>query len=158
VLVGSSGVGKSSLVDALLGRPRLATGSVRLDGRGRHTTTHRELVRLESGALLIDTPGMRELQLWSDGDGLATSFADVDELAAACRFRNCAHGSEPGCAVRAAIEEGSLERERLTSYFKLLREIERHARLTDPRAAADANRRLRAMHRAQYSMPDKRDP
>ena len=157
VLVGSSGVGKSSLVNALLGGPRLATASVRADGRGRHTTTHRELVRLASGALLIDTPGMRELQLWSDGDGLAASFADVDTLAAGCRFRDCAHGGEPGCAVRSAIEEGSLEQERLESYLKLRREIERHARLADPRAAAEANRRLRAMHRAQYSMPDKRD-
>ncbi len=158
VLVGSSGVGKSSLVNALLGGSRLATAAVRADGRGRHTTTHRELVRLDSGALLIDTPGMRELQLWSEGDGLATSFADVDALAAECRFRDCAHGSEPGCAVRAAVERGSLELERLDSYFKLRREIERHVRLTDPRAMAEANRRLRAMHRAQYSMPDKRDP
>ncbi|MBW8769092.1 MAG: ribosome small subunit-dependent GTPase A [Gemmatimonadetes bacterium] len=158
VLVGSSGVGKSSLVNALLGGERLATAPVRADGRGRHTTTHRELVRLASGALLIDTPGMRELQLWSDGGGFAASFADVDALAADCRFGDCAHGSEPGCAVRAAIAAGSLALERLESYFKLRREMERHARLSDPRAAADANRRLRAMHRAQYSMPDKRDP
>jgi len=136
----------------------LATASARADGRGRHTTTHRELVRLASGALLIDTPGMRELQLWSDGEGLASSFADIDALASACRFGNCAHGSEPGCAVRAAIEAGALEVERLESYFKLRREIERHVRLSDPRAMAEANRRLRAMHRAQYSMPDKRDP
>jgi len=158
VLVGSSGVGKSSLVNTLLGGERLATASVRADGRGRHTTTHRELVRLESGALLIDTPGMRELQLWSDGDGLAASFADIDALAVDCRFGDCAHGREPGCAVRAAIASGSLESDRLESYFKLRREIERHARLNDPRAAAEANRRLRAMHRAQYAMPDKRDP
>jgi ribosome biogenesis GTPase len=158
VLVGSSGVGKSSLVNALLGASHHTTASVRVDGRGRHTTTHRELVRLVSGSLLIDTPGMRELQLWSDGDGLAISFADVDALAAACRFRDCAHGGEPGCAVRDAVEGGALELERLESYFKLRREIERHVRLSDPRAMADANRRLRAMHRAQYSMPDKRDP
>jgi ribosome biogenesis GTPase len=150
-------VGKSSLVNALLGGSRLATASVRADGRGRHTTTHRELVRLESGALLIDTPGMRELQLSSDGDGLVTSFADVDALAAGCRFGDCAHGGEPGCAVRAAEEAGTLEPERLESYFKLRREIERHARLNDPRAMAEANRRLRAMHRAQHSMPDKRE-
>ena len=158
VLVGSSGVGKSSLVNALAGASRLATASVRADGRGRHTTTHRELVRLASGALLIDTPGMRELQLWSDGEGLATSFSDVDAFAVECRFRDCAHGSEPGCAVRAAVEAGSLEADRLDSFSKLRREIERHVRLTDPRAMAEANRRLRSMHRAQYSMPDKREP
>ena len=156
VLVGSSGVGKSTLVNALLGEAQLATAAVRADGRGRHTTTHRELVRLENGALLIDTPGMRELQLWSDGEGLATSFADVEALAAECRFGDCAHRAEPGCAVRAAVEAGSLGSERLESYFKLRREIERHARLSDPRALAAANRRLRAMHRAQYTMPDKR--
>jgi len=157
VLVGSSGVGKSSLVNTLLGGSRLATAPVGIDGRGRHTTTHRELVRLASGALLIDTPGMRELQLWSDGDGLAASFADVETLANGCRFRDCAHGGEPGCAVRAAVEAGSLEQERLESYLKLRREIERHVRLSDPRAMAEANRRVRAMHRAQSAMPDKRD-
>jgi ribosome biogenesis GTPase / thiamine phosphate phosphatase len=157
VLVGSSGVGKSTLINALLGAARLATAAVRADGRGRHTTTHRELVRLQNGALLIDTPGMRELQLWSDGEGLAASFADVEMLAADCRFGDCAHGTEPGCAVRAAVEAGSLQLDRLESYFKLRREIERHARLGDPRASAEANRRLRAMHRAQYAMPDKRD-
>lgn len=157
VLVGSSGVGKSTLVNALLGATRLATATVRPDGRGRHTTTHRELVRLASGALLIDTPGMRELQLWSDGEGLAASFADVEALATECRFGDCAHGSEPGCAVRAAVDAGSLDRDRLESYFKLRRELERHARLSDPRATAEANRRLRALHRAQYRMPDKRD-
>jgi ribosome biogenesis GTPase len=107
--------------------------------------------------LLIDTPGMRELQLWSDGEGLAASFVDIEMLAAECRFGDCAHGTEPGCAVRAAVEAGSLELDRLESYFKLRREIERHARLSDPRASADANRRLRALHRAQYAMPDKRD-
>jgi len=157
VLVGSSGVGKSTLVNALLGATRLATAAVSPDGRGRHTTTHRELVRLASGAMLIDTPGMRELQLWSDGEGLAASFTDVETLARDCRFGDCAHGSEPGCAVRAAVAAGSLALDRLESYFKLRRELERHARLTDPRAMADANRRLRALHRAQYRMPDKRD-
>ncbi len=157
VLVGSSGVGKSTMINALLGADRLSTADVLADGRGRHTTTHRELVRLTSGALLIDTPGMRELQLWSDGEGLAASFADIDALARECRFGDCAHGAEPGCAVRAAVDAGALELDRLESYFKLRREIERLARSTDPVARAEANRKLRAMHRAQYAMPDKRD-
>jgi len=157
VILGSSGVGKSTLVNALLGTNRLNTADVRADGRGRHTTTHRELVRLAGGALLIDTPGMRELQLWSDGEGLAVSFADIDALATECRFSDCAHGTEPGCAVRAAVETGSLDVERLDSYFKLRREIERLARATDPVARAAANRKLRAIHRAQSVKPDKRD-
>ena len=157
VVVGSSGVGKSTLINALLGTNRLSTSDVLADGRGRHTTTHRELVRLASGALLIDTPGMRELQLWSDGEGLAASFADIESLAADCRFGDCAHGPEPACAVRAAIESGALEVDRLESYLKLRREVERLARATDPVARAAANRRLRAMHRAQYAQPDKRD-
>ncbi len=157
VIIGSSGVGKSTLVNALLGTNRLSTADVLADGRGRHTTTHRELVRLASGALLIDTPGMRELQLWSDGEGLAVSFADIDALAAECRFSDCAHGAEPGCTVRAAAESGALDVERLANYFKLRREIERLARATDPVARAAANRKLRAIHRAQSATPDKRD-
>jgi ribosome biogenesis GTPase len=122
-LLGSSGVGKSTLVNRLAGREVLATQEVRADGRGRHTTSHRELVPLPGGALLLDTPGMRELQLWEMGDGLADAFGDVEELAARCRFSDCAHEGEPGCAIRAALADGSLDRERWESYVKLQREL-----------------------------------
>jgi ribosome biogenesis GTPase len=124
-LLGSSGVGKSTLVNRLLGEERFATAPVSdaEEGRGRHTTTSRELVRLPGGALLIDTPGMRELQLWADDEGLDKAFDDVEGFAARCRFPDCAHEQEPGCAVRAAVEDGSLDRRRLESYLKLRLEM-----------------------------------
>lgn len=124
-LLGSSGVGKSTLINRLLGEERFATApmSDAEEGRGRHTTTARELVRLPGGALLIDTPGMRELQLWADDEGLDRAFDDIDGLAARCRFPDCAHGQEPGCAVRAAVEDGSLDRRRLESFLKLRQEM-----------------------------------
>src|SRR5690606_24873593 len=119
VLVGSSGAGKSTLTNTLLGIEKMKTGAVRdSDDRGRHTTTHRALVPLPSGACLIDTPGMRELKPTGE-EAVADSFADVEELATQCKFRDCRHDSEPGCAVRAAIEVGALARERLASYRKL---------------------------------------
>lgn len=127
VLLGSSGVGKSTLVNALLGEEHLATQEVREDGRGRHTTTRRELLRLPWGAWLIDTPGMRELQLWGGAEG---AFGDVDALAAACRFSDCRHGPEPGCAVRGAVDEA-----RLASWRKLQAEAARtQARAAERRA------------------------
>ncbi len=124
-LLGSSGVGKSTLVNRLLGEERLATAPVSdaEEGRGRHTTTTRELVRLPGGTLLIDTPGMRELQLWADDDGLDRTFDEIDRLAAGCRFRDCRHEQEPGCAVRSAVEAGTLDARRLASYLKLRREL-----------------------------------
>lgn len=123
--LGSSGVGKSSLVNALLNRERQATQAVRDDdSRGRHTTTSRELLALPGGGLLIDTPGMRELQIWADEDGLETAFADVEALASQCRFADCTHADEPGCAVQTALADGTLKRDRFRSYAKLQREIQ----------------------------------
>jgi ribosome biogenesis GTPase len=124
-LLGSSGVGKSTIVNRLAGEELQRTQEVRAtDGRGRHTTTHRQLILLPAGGLLMDTPGMRELQLWDVDEGVEETFADVEELAASCRFPNCEHDSEPGCAVRAAIAEGRLTSERLASYQKLVRELQ----------------------------------
>ena len=124
-LVGSSGVGKSTLINRLLGEERFRTAPVSdaEEGRGRHTTTTRELVRLPDGALLIDTPGMRELQLWTDDEGLGRPFKDIEDLAARCRFVDCSHELEPGCAVRAAVGDGTLDPRRLESYLKLRREV-----------------------------------
>ena len=117
--VGSSGVGKSTLINTLLGEDRQKTNGLRADGKGRHTTTHRELIELPGGAMVIDTPGMRELGMWDAGEGLSTTFADIEALSERCRFKDCTHRTEPHCAVRAAIERGELSEERLLSYRKL---------------------------------------
>jgi ribosome biogenesis GTPase len=124
-VLGSSGVGKSTMINRLLGWERLATSAVSdaAAGRGRHTTTARELIRLPGGALLIDTPGLRELGLWADDDGLDRTFEEIDRLAARCRFPDCRHEAEPGCAVRAAVEAGMVAVERWESYLKLRREL-----------------------------------
>jgi ribosome biogenesis GTPase / thiamine phosphate phosphatase len=123
-LVGSSGAGKSTLVNALLGEERMATGEISArDGRGQHVTSHRQLVLLPGGGLLLDTPGMRELQLL-DEEGIGTVFADIEELAEQCRFRDCAHQSEPGCAVKAAVESGELPADRLEHYQQLEKEAQ----------------------------------
>ena len=117
--IGSSGVGKSTLINKLTGTDSLATREIRNDGKGRHTTTHRELIALPNGAFVIDTPGMRELGMWDSGDGIDTAFADVEELFRACKYTNCTHTSEPGCAVRLALEAGTLDAARLDAYRKL---------------------------------------
>ncbi|MGO1076174.1 ribosome small subunit-dependent GTPase A [Inquilinus sp. CA228] len=141
VLLGSSGVGKSSLVNALAGTELMATGGIREDdARGRHTTTHRELVLLPNGRLVLDTPGMRELGLWDAEGGVAATFADIEALAAACRFADCRHEAEPGCAVRAALEDGSLDPERWRSWGKLQRELAHLDRKEDPLARAEARK------------------
>jgi ribosome biogenesis GTPase len=153
-LLGPSGVGKSSLVNRLAGASLLAEGEVREgDRKGRHTTTRRQLVRLESGALLLDTPGMRELQLWEAQGGLETTFSEIEGLAAECRFRDCRHDAEPGCAVLAAISQGRLERDRLESYRKLEAEAAHRRLKTDPRAAAEANAAVRSIMKAHRRHP-----
>jgi ribosome biogenesis GTPase len=140
-LLGSSGVGKSSLLNRLLDDEVQATKELAEDGTGRHTTTARQLFRLPGGALLLDTPGLREVQLWSADDGIHEAFADVDELAVDCRFNDCAHTREPGCAVQAAIDEGRLPRERLQSYRALQRELKRLAAKQDGRLRSEERKK-----------------
>jgi ribosome biogenesis GTPase / thiamine phosphate phosphatase len=148
-ILGSSGVGKSTLVNALLGEARQKTAEVRVsDSRGRHTTTHRELFELPGGALLVDTPGIRALEVLGADDGLESAFDDVVELAAACRFSNCAHAGEPGCAVDAALADGRLSEDRLESHRKLEREMARAARQGDPRARAEHRRTWRLIQKS----------
>jgi ribosome biogenesis GTPase len=137
-LLGSSGVGKSTLVNRLAGDDLLATGDVRPDGSGRHTTTRRQLVQLPGGGLLIDNPGMREVHLWLADEGLEAAFEDVAELAAQCRFADCRHETEPGCAVREALENGRLDRDRWERYRAL------EAELTGLRALLEAGSRDRS--------------
>jgi len=147
-LLGSSGVGKSTIINRLLGREALATAAVREhDSRGRHTTTHRQLFVLPSGGLLVDTPGLREFGLWGEGSGLGATFADIDALAPDCRYRDCRHADEPGCAVRQAVEEGRLDPERLASFHKLAKELAFLHRQVDQRAALEEKRRWKSIHK-----------
>jgi ribosome biogenesis GTPase len=143
VLLGSSGVGKSTLVNLWAGEELLATNETRADDdEGRHTTTHRELILLPGGGIVIDTPGLRELQLWDVGqEALDATFADVEELAAECRFNDCSHSSEPGCAVLAALASGELARERFDSWRKLQRELRAVAIRHDARLRREERRR-----------------
>lgn len=156
-LVGRSGAGKSTLANELLGEQRLATTDIRADGKGRHTTSFRELVLLPAGGILIDTPGLRGVGLWIDGDGLDRAFADVEELALTCRFGDCRHDTEPGCAVLAAVDSGALDERRLLSWRKLQREAQWIARRTDARLRAEEVRRWKAisveMRRSRRARP-----
>jgi ribosome biogenesis GTPase len=157
-LVGSSGVGKSTLISRLLGRDALPTGAISpADGRGRHTTTARQLVELPGGALLIDTPGMRELQPWAGDHAVDAAFHDIAELAEGCRFADCAHQGEPDCAVLAAIESGSLDPDRLEHYRRLLREAAYEERRHDKAAAAEHKRKWKRIHQANKVMYRERD-
>lgn len=157
-LIGSSGVGKSTIVNRLLGHELLKTAEISaVDGRGRHTTTARHLVELPGGALLIDTPGMRELQPWVDEAAVTETFEDIAELARGCRFSDCAHDTEPGCAVRAAVDRGELSAERLDHFRHLGREIAFEERKRDKSVAAEEKRRWKKIHQANKVMYRDRD-
>jgi ribosome biogenesis GTPase / thiamine phosphate phosphatase len=141
--LGSSGVGKSSLVNRLAGEELMATGDLRADGRGRHTTTNRQLLVLAGGGLYLDTPGMRELRLWDSEEGLAQTFDDVAAAAALCRFADCSHEREPGCGVRAALAEGTLTAERYESWKKLQAELRHLAVKQDKRLRSESKKEIR---------------
>ncbi len=152
-LLGSSGAGKSTIINRLLGESRQKTQAVRsADSRGRHTTIHRELIAAPGGGIIIDTPGMRELQLWDSDRALEDAFTEIDALAADCRFRDCRHRREPGCAVRAAVEAGRLAAIRLTHYLRLEDERAHLDRRRDELARLEEKKRTRVMHRALRKM------
>ena len=156
VLIGPSGAGKSTLANALIGAEVLATNAVRtVDGKGRHTTVHRELFPLPSGGALIDTPGLRGIGLWDAADGIELAFRDIESLAEQCRFGDCRHDAEPGCGVLAAVESGELPERRLASYRKLLRENEWMASRSDARLAAERARAWKTISKAQRKLYQK---
>ena len=158
VLVGSSGAGKSTLVNALAGEARMAVGEVREeDGRGRHTTSHRELVLLPGGALILDTPGMRELGLLDADEGITATFEDIEALAAQCRFHDCGHTNEPGCAVQAALETGVLDPARWRNYQKLQREAAFSDRKEDRMARLVERRKWVTIAKAQRANRKRRE-
>lgn len=154
VLLGASGAGKSTLLNTLAGEDLADTGDVRdVDGKGRHTTTPRELFALPGGAVVIDTPGLRAVALHDAADGVARAFTDVEELASACRFADCSHLTEPGCAVTASVAAGDLPEERVASWRKLQREVAWHARRADARLRAEEKARWRGISKANRTRP-----
>jgi ribosome biogenesis GTPase len=155
--LGSSGVGKSTLINRLIGEDRQKVKEAReSDAKGRHTTTHRELIVLESGGLLIDTPGMRELQLWDAGEGLTDNFADIEEFAAECYFNDCKHEREPNCAVKAALESGELDAKRFENYKKMQKELEFIASQQDKRVELERKEKWKKIHKTMNRMKPKR--
>jgi ribosome biogenesis GTPase / thiamine phosphate phosphatase len=148
-VLGSSGAGKSTLINYLIGEERMATQEIRSDGKGRHTTSHRELILSPTGGLILDTPGMRELQLWDADEGIDQAFQDIAGLAAECRFRDCKHEGEPGCAVLAAVADGSLPTERLNSYRKLQRELYALEMKQNKRLRSEERRKYRTWEKAR---------
>jgi ribosome biogenesis GTPase len=157
-LLGSSGVGKSTIINALSGTAGLKTAEVRRsDSRGRHTTRHRQLIVLPGRGLLIDTPGMRELQLWDVTDAAKDTFEDIEALAAGCHFTNCRHRDEPRCAVKAAVESGSLSVDRLAAYLKLQDEMRAFEARRDARAQIEEKRRSKTVGRAMKELYKDRD-
>ena len=159
-LLGMSGVGKSTIVNTLIGQDLMKTRDVRMDdSRGRHTTTARQLVVLGDAGVLIDTPGMRELQLWDAGQSLEEAFPDIEELGAGCRFRDCSHAQEPGCAVRAAVTAGELPQTRYDSFLKLAAEREHQHRQLDERAMLEEKRMWKVITKAANKhIKEKRNP
>lgn len=158
VLLGPSGVGKSTLINALAGAELTATGAVREgDHKGRHTTTRRSLFPLEGGALLLDTPGIRELRVWALDQGLERAFPEIDALAASCRFGDCRHETEPGCAVLEAVESGLLDPDRLASYRKLQAEAAYQARRADPRLRAEQEAEWKSIMKSLRHHPKYKD-
>ncbi|HEV2216498.1 MAG TPA: ribosome small subunit-dependent GTPase A, partial [Candidatus Dormibacteraeota bacterium] len=141
VLLGPSGAGKSTLINALVGHQVMPTREVHRSGEGRHMTSHRQLIELPGGGAIIDTPGLREAQLWEGEDALSGVFEDIEELALRCRFSDCSHDSEPGCAIRAAIADGTLDGGRFRSYLKLQRELRAVAAKSDARLRAEGRRK-----------------
>jgi len=149
VLLGSSGVGKSSIVNCLLGEEQQRVGPLRAhDSRGRHTTTGRQLFFLKTGAMIIDTPGLRELQLWDAGEGVRRAFGELEGLSARCRFRDCRHQGEPGCAVNEAVAQGMFDAKRLENYQKLQREQQFLERKVDAEARQKAKQRIKTLNRS----------
>ena len=156
-LLGSSGVGKSTIINQILGEEKLKVAEIGdYKDKGKHTTTHRELVVLESGGILIDNPGMRSIQLWEGEEGITKSFQDIEQLAPRCRFNDCRHTNEPGCAVLAAVESGELSQERYDSYLKLQAELDYRARKENWVTRQNTKKRWKSISKSIRQMKDKR--